>query len=295
MDRDDIPIIKSGARHSVQIVLGTKNAKSVRNVVTSDVDAPIKDRFVNAEDAPVRDATVLRQGAEQEQQVLKDQSDEYLAEPTAEAVDSNLVVDEPKKLAGCVLTPEEVAVAAVSAPGLILIQELDAGQDAQIAKVQPVAEHFVQVPQALGAAPTQGVVTDVQQTQVNRLRIERIQAQANRIRLDNEVPAAENLVQLPEDLLARKLHEIALEALPQAASLEAELDLTLADAEPDVPPTPVPQPEQPLEVAGRVVTLGDIKESALMARLRALKSNMSVTENRLTKLDQPEASKPTRF
>lgn len=297
MDHDNIPIIKSGARHSVQIAQGTKNAKSVRNVVTSDVDAPIKDRFVNAEDAPVRDAAVLRQGAEQEQQVLKDQRDDYLVEPTAAAVDSHLVVDEPKTPAGRVLTPEEAAAAAASASGPILIHEVDAGQDAQTAKVQPVGEHFVQVPQTPVAAPTQGVVTGVQQTQDNRQRIEQIQAQANRIRLENEAPVAENVVQLPADLLARKPHEIGLEASPQAAAPDAEPDPVLAAPELEMAPAPAPPAQQPPEVAapaGKVGAAGDAKESALMARLRALKSNMSVTENRLTKLDQPEPPKPAR-
>lgn len=290
MDRNPPPIIKSGARHSVQIAQGSTHAKSVRNVVTSDADAPLEERLVNADSTTLREEATLQQGLLQTQQVAAASEQGIAPEDGAQAA-STLFIDEEAaagREGGGVMDADAAAPAPGDGP---IVSRTERGaSDAQVAKTQPEAEHRVLLDQAPVPADTQGVVVEATPQQENRQRIEQLQAQANRIRLRNEQRAASefNAAQATEPVR----HEHGLLAAADALrSVEAGGD-QLPPALAGVDVVPAVAPELPPEAANNLASQNpsaDAKESALMARLRALKSNMTVTENRLTKLKAPDA------
>lgn len=289
MDRNPPPIIKSGARHSVQIAQGSTHAKSVRNVVTSDADAPLEERLVNADSTTLREEATLQQGLLQTQQVAAASEQGIAPEDGAQAASTLFIDEEAAAARDGGLAIEADAASAASGEGPIVSRTERGASDAQVAKTQPEAEHRVLLDQAPVPADTQGVVVEATPQQENRQRIEQLQAQANRIRLRNEQRAASelNAAQATEPVR----HEHGLSAADVARPKEAvpAEEALLAAAAADMPAV---APELPPEAANNLAAQNpsaDAKESALMARLRALKSNMTVTENRLTKLKAPDA------
>ncbi len=290
MDRNDSNhIIKSGVRHAVQVAQGTKNAKSVRNVVTSDVDAPIEERIVGAQDTPLRDAAPLQGGAEALRQLAPQGEAEAAAEAAAAGLSRVALPEEaaaPRPHSALAPEPEPAAGAAA---GPLLTQHARGQEDAFAAKQQPLAEQDLRVQQPAGAAPAERLVSDDAAAPIdNRQRIERVQAEANRVRLEQGAPAAENRVRLEAAERAPKAHEVTPAAPPPAraeAPPDPEAGAAPADPESELPP------EVAANLGSRSRPVPSAKESDLMARLRAIKSNMSVTENRLTQLHQPEPPK----
>ena len=289
MDRNDSNhIIKSGVRHAVQVAQGTKNAKSVRNVVTSDVDAPIEERIVGAQDVPQRDAASLQGGPEVQRQLVREGEAEAEAEvpkaPLSHVAAPEVAAPRPQSA----LAPEPEPTAGASA-GPLITQHARAEEDAFAAKQQPLAEQDLRVQQPAGAAPAERSVSEGAAPPIdNRQRIEQVQAEANRVRLEQDAPAGENRVLLDAAERARKAHEVP-QAAPSPARAEApaapEAGAASAAAESELPP------EVAANLGARSRPAPSAKESDLMARLRAIKSNMSVTENRLTQLNQPEPPK----
>lgn len=287
MDRNDPPIIKSGARHSVQIAQGTKNAKSVRNVVTSDVDAPIADRFVSAEETVQRQAAVLKQGVTQTLEAEKDRIISIAEDAAPSAGMATVVVEQDQHGSGQVLAEEGAPAQGQMAAGPTLLREERGAQDVQVAKAPVAAENRILIDAEPGPADTEGVVVEGRQSLENRQRIEQLQAQAQRIRLDAQARPTQTLNAVAAGQSVAKDFQLGAELEASAPSADEASPAPVAE-------TPQPVAEAPAEVmanldhqaapAGGVVVE---KESALMARLRALKSNMSVTENRLTQLKPP--------
>lgn len=288
-DRKPPTIIKSGARHSVQVAQGTLNAKSVRNVVTSDADAPIEDRFVNPQEAAGRQAAALRSGPEEERQAGAANVSLAPGAGVPPAPGHGVVdAQAPAAAANWAQAPEAGPAGAAHAGPIVPIQ-VRADQDATIAKQQPVQTQdvFVQEPQA-AHDPRNAFVGDAA-TPDNLQRIENIQAQAQRIRLDQAAPSSDNRVPINAAPVQRASHELPKAAPPLSAAaardaLAARQPHASAAAQADLPP----------EVAanmGQTAAALQAKESDLMARLRAIKSNMSVTENRLTQLNPTDPPK----
>ncbi len=289
MDRNDSNhIIKSGVRHAVQVAQGTKNAKSVRNVVTSDLDAPLEERIVGAQDAPQRDAASLQGGPELQRQLARQGEAGAEAEAPAAPV-SHVAAPEaaaPRPQNAWAPEPEPPAGAST---GPLVMQHARAEEDAFAAKQHPLAEQAQHMQPLASAAPAERMVSeDAVPPTDNRQRIEQVQAEANRVRLEQGAPAGENRVLLDAAERARKAHELP-QAAPSPARAEAppapEAGAAPAAAESELPP------EVAANLGARSQPAPSAKESDLMARLRAIKSNMSVTENRLTQLNQPEPPK----
>lgn len=291
MDYNDPPIIKSGARHSVQIAQGTKNAKSVRNVVTSDADAPVPDRFVQVDENTVREAALLQQGLTQEQQ-LGQAHPQWVVEQDSEMAATHREQEAPTDMAsGNAVLAEQASEHQASSVGPSVLREARAEQMGMASKAQAKAEHRIRVDTETAPADTQGVVIEGRQTQENWQRIEQLQAQANRIRIEAERSQAVAGAHASPGERGLSQYDVP----PAADGIRA----------PEAPPATVRTPllpvntaDEPVQVAALPPELSanldhqsrveDVKESALMARLRALKSNMSVAENRLTQLKPPE-------
>lgn len=293
MDRNDPPIIKSGARHSVQIAQGTKNAKSIRNVVTSDADAPLADRYVYADESVIRDAAVLQQGLAHEQLAGTDRDQEDLMDSAAPAAVAVLVDPAASQTAHDQVVVSDDMQSQAQSSGPSMVREERAAQDAQVAKVQPDAEHRILIDTEKAPADTQGVIVEGRRSQENWQRIEQLQAQANRIRLDNGMQSVADVGHA--QLVERSLNSNELppaQDTPQTPSRSE--DASAQEPAATVPSSGHEQAALPPEVMGNFdhqaqQAMGG-KESALMARLRILKSNMTVTENRLTKLKPSDGS-----
>ncbi len=286
MDKEPL-IIKSGAGHKVEIEQGSTHAKGRRNVVVpgdearSDQvvkDGPSEERksidlSVEAEDVGVSTAAV---GA-------------VLVEPPADApaassVDAEAVAT-AARAASPVLDPAEPAAAA---EGPAVLREVLADRDATADKAEVLADRFLGWQD--GGPPSEELVSEPEpQPLTNRQKIEQLQASANKI-----------LVNQAE----RTLGELEVER-----HIDPEPDLGLA-ADDDTPlaapaaPEDVPAPslvpvaaseELPPELAGNLGFAPPAKESAdsaFLARVRALRNNMSVTDNRLTALQDKAPVKP---
>lgn len=290
MDRNAPPaIIKSGARHSVQVAAGTTNAKSVRNVVTSDVDAPIEERIINLPPEPERETAVLQKGLEEERQITERLAFGEEAQTQERSVTLSLDPDPSPNHAHHELAPELPAGGAASA-GPVIVQHVLADQDAFAAKVQPETEPDVFVQEAPTATAADQMVSEHATAMPdNRQRIEQIQAEADRIRLDQAAPSSTHRIKIDPASPVRKRHDVPeADAMPAGAAEDAAQEGARAAAAADEAALP---PEVAANLGQRTVAPAQTRESDLMARLRAIKSHMSVTENRLTQLHQPEPPK----
>jgi hypothetical protein len=280
MNSSDPPIIKSGAHHSVQVAQGTRNAKSVRNVVHAEEQTPSEDRIVVAQEGTMRDAPVL-QGAQNEEPMghAADrawQESEHLKDSLAQAPEAEGAAGPHRELA-----PEEQAGQAAAQGPVVLQQEL-ASQDAHAAKQGLASENLIQVTEDGAPDGTRGPIVEAAAAIDHREKIEQIQASANRIRLDVQQQSSPDPVHQQAGERVLRDHEVSA-ADSAASSAAPSVEEPMASG-----PAPAVESELPPEVAANL-GLGSTaapaaRESDLMARLRAIKTNMSVTQDRLSKL-----------
>jgi hypothetical protein len=121
----------------------------------------------------------------------------------------------------------------------------------------------------------------------NRQKIEQLQASANRILVEQtEVQPAELEIEKHDDPEAQLVVQAQDgDALPVAAQTAIEPAVVVV----------APVEELPAELAGNLgfaPPVEDPAQSAFLARVRALRNNMSVTDDRLTKLQSKPPVKP---
>lgn len=279
MDKEPL-IIKSGAGHKVEIEQGSTHAKGRRNVVAPGEDA-LPEHVVKEGLAEERKQIDLSVAAEDEG-VTASVAETVLVEPAGSAPAS--ASDEPEaavqaqaQATALVLDPTE---AAAVAQGPAVQREVQADRDATAEKAEVVADRFLGGQD--GGAPSEELVSEPEpQPLSNRQKIEQLQASANKI-----------LVNQTE----RVLGELDIE---RHTDEEPTLELAGSDAPPKPAPAAPEEPSAPSmvsvaasedlppELAGNLGFAPPAKESAdsaFLARVRALRNNMSVTDNRLTTL-----------
>ena len=123
----------------------------------------------------------------------------------------------------------------------------------------------------------------------NRQKVDNLQAQANRIQIEQAQAAPAEL------LLDPSVQDPARQETTDADPVQAAAPAVSQDDPPPVPVTVVSEGLPP-ELEGNLgftpAVPVDTPESGLLARVRALRSNMSVTDDRLTKLQGKPPIKP---
>jgi len=314
MDKEPF-IIKSGKGHSVEIEQGSTHARRKTNVIAPQEDA-LEDR-------------VAKEGAQEERKLaelsLSGEDVQASLGPTAasEHTESSLPRPEGHEEAlpeGAPLPADQAAVqidaasAVASQDGPVIALEARAEEDARAAKGDVESDRYLSGDESRQAerearGPKEEVLADrfasdhpdalpdedlrgagqPAQPLTNRQKVDSLQAQANRIQIEQAQAAPAELV------LERQADERA--------------ERPDAEAQPDRAPAPTRAEEEKPQVAVAAINEGlppelegnlgfapvapaEAAESGLLARVRALRSNMSVTDDRLSKLQSKPPIQP---
>lgn len=284
MDKEPF-IVKSGKGHSIEIEQGSTHAKSRRNVVASEDDD--------------RAERMVGEGVQEERRSSEESGHVGLTNAVAEAQASAIeapqeaaarqsvetAAAEAREVLADVPEPEAPADAG---KGPVLQLEVQGDEDARAEKAGVDGDRFVGEDEQ--PAPDDEFVAEPEaQPLTNRQKIENLQASANRI-------LVEQAEFRPGDL------DIAKHASSEPELVLPEVDEPPAPPEvPDEPvaavaPPPAPIEELPPELVGNIgftpAATPETPESAFLARVKALRNNMSVTDDRLTKLQSKPPVKP---
>ncbi len=306
MDKEPF-IIKSGKGHSVEIEQGSTHARRKTNVIAPQEDA-LEDR-------------VAKEGAQEERKLadLNLSGEDVQASQSPGSASEQAESSLPRPAGQEEVLPEGVplpadqaavqiddAVAAASNEGPVIALEARAEEDARAAKGDVESDRYLSGDESREAerearGPKEEVLADrfasdhpdalpdedlrgagqPAQPLTNRQKVDSLQAQANRIQIEQAQAAPAELA------LERQADERA-----ERPDAEADPELAAAPARPEeeTPQVAVVATSEdlPPELAGNLgfapAPPAEATDSGLMARVRALRSNMSVTDDRLSKL-----------
>ena len=278
MDKEPL-IIKSGAGHKVEIEQGSTHAKGRRNLVAPGEDA-LPDHMVKEGLTEERKEIDLSAAAEEAQEPGQDKAVEEEAGALKKPMTDS---EEPEPAKASVqaefpvLDPTE---ASVGAEGPSVQREVLGDQDATAEKAEVVGDRFLGGQD--GEAAEEELVSEPESHALtNRQKIEQLQASANKILIDQAERPLKDLDIEPQTREAEAAESDShTETLGQAAVADeapAVDNIVSVAATDDLPP----------ELAGNVGFAPAAKESpdsAFLARVRALRNNMSVTDHRLAEL-----------
>lgn len=283
MDKEPF-IVKSGKGHSIEVEQGSSNARSKRTYVAPQDEAREDQVVSEGQTQERRQLDLSKEGVEQ---TLGTQDQKLQAEeaplPEPEHAQHASAGDPVDAAGGGV--PEDLASAA-GAAGPVLVQEVQGDEDARADKAGVGADRFVSG-QDEGAPEPEIVAVPEPEPLTNRQKIEQLQASANRILVEQtEVQPAELEIEKHDDPEAQLVVQAQDgDALPVAAQTAIEPAVVVV----------APVEELPAELAGNLgfaPPVEDPAQSAFLARVRALRNNMSVTDDRLTKLQSKPPVKP---
>ncbi|MFM8574387.1 MAG: hypothetical protein ACKOBF_00570 [Limnohabitans sp.] len=306
MDKEPF-IIKSGKGHSVEIEQGSTHARRKSNVVAPQDEAP-EERVVKESVQEERKLADLSLQGEDPQASLSPSDGAQHADAAASRASSS---PEPVPEGGALAprlaeVPEDEAALGAPQDGPVMVLEARADEDAKVAKggieadrylsgdasneaqrdargpmEQVLGDHFASDhPEALPEEDLRGP-GQPEQPLSNRQKVDLLQAQANRIQIEQAgaAPAELNLERQSPDRAA----QAAGEAGPEPAAAPARTE----DAPPSVA-APVSVEGLPPELKGNLAftppPAPEAEASGLLARVRALRRYMSVTDDRLSKL-----------
>lgn len=306
MDKEPF-IIKSGKGHSVEIEQGSTHARRKSNVVAPQDEAP-EDRVVKEsvqEERKLADLSLQREDPQASLSARAGSEEADTATPRAGSHQEG--VPEGSALAPHQAeVPEDEAAPGAAQDGPVILLEARAEEDAKVAKGDIEADRYLsgdaaQEAQRDARGPKEQVLGDrfasdhpealpeedlrgpgqPEQPLSNRQKVDLLQAQANRIQIEQAGTA-------PAELnIERQTPERAAQGAGEADALQAAAPAQAEDAPPPVV-VPVASEGLPPELEGNLgftpPPAPEAEASGLLARVRALRSHMSVTDDRLTKL-----------
>ncbi len=314
MDKEPF-IIKSGKGHSVEIEQGSTHARRKTNVIAPQEDA-LEDR-------------VAKESAQEERKLaaLSLSGEDVQASTSAVAASEHAESSLPRPASTEEVVPEGAPVpadesvvqidAAAEGPsqdGPVIALEARADEDARAAKGDVASDRYLSGDESREAdRDARGPKEEVQadrfatdhpdapldedlrgpgepaQPLTNRQKVDSLQAQANRIQIEQAQAApAELVLERQDDERAERPDSEAepAQAAAPARSDEEKPPVAVATISEGLPP----ELEGNLGFAPAAPT--EAAESGLLARVRALRSNMSVTDDRLTKLQSKPPIQP---
>ncbi len=305
MDKEPF-IIKSGKGHSVEIEQGSTHARRKTNVIAPQEDA-LEDRVAKEgaqEERKLADLTLSGEDlqATQSPGAASEHAESSLPRPAGheEAVPERTPV--PADQAAV----HNAATAAASQDGPVIALEARAEEDARAAKGDVESDRYLsgdesREEQRDARGPKEEVLADrfasdnpdalpeedlrgagqPDQPLTNRQKVDSLQAQANRIQIEQAqaAPAELALERQADERAERPDAETdpdraAAPARPEAEKAQATVAATSEGLPPELEGNLGFAPAAPAEAS----------DSGLLARVRALRSNMSVTDDRLSKL-----------
>jgi hypothetical protein len=312
MDKEPF-IIKSGKGHSVEIEQGSTHARTKRNVIAPQEEAQ-ENRVVSEGAVEERKEFVLETQAVdaaapvQEAQAVAEEALLAAATKQAEAEGQTRDLREHRE------TVDEAQAPSAAEDGPVLRNEARADEDARAEKAEAEKDRYAHAQEEVTAdrdvrVEKAGVEADrfvsgdeeaVSDEQLvcepeapaltNRQKIEQLQATANRIQIEQgqRPPAELEIEEQPQ-------HEpqMQVQAHPDSAMTKAVEDEEVAPVAPVVvvPDAPALPPELEGNLAFAPPTQ-DSAQSAFLARVKALRNNMSVTDDRLSKLQSKPPVQP---
>ncbi|MFM8863511.1 MAG: hypothetical protein ACKOFG_01040 [Limnohabitans sp.] len=313
MDKEPF-IIKSGKGHSVEIEQGSTHARRKSNVVAPQDEAH-EERVVKESVQEERKLADLgAQGVDVEPgpaaATVAEQAETSSTGGRASQVD---VPDGDPAAAGQSGVQVESVAAGAAQDGPVMVLEARAEEDAKAAKGDIASDRYLSGDasrdrQDDARGPKEEVLADrfasdqpetppdedlrggpPEQALTNRQKVELIQAQANRIQIEQAESAPAELVveRHARDRATQPTFSSEPEPVAAPAIVEDDKPLVgLAVASEGLPP----------ELEGNLgfapAAAPQAQESGLLARVRALRSNMSVTDDRLSKLQSKPPIKP---
>lgn len=318
MDKEPF-IIKSGKGHSVEIEQGSTHARRKRNVILPQDEAAQEQRSV---DEPLQQERKLAELGQQEHDVPGSLARDPQQDTQDVSSQRSWTAEEEGSLAPQESTPDAQAFApdadAMPTPtppdGPVLILEAPAEEDATASRSAIEADRYLSGESLQGAqrdarGPQQGALADrfvhddsaalsdedlrqaasPEQPVTNRQKVNSLQTRANRILIDQEqLPIPERSLQV--NAVQGPAGDGADGQLPNEPALMQQPEAPLPQL------APVPGQVLPPELEGNLgftpAAAQETPASALLARVRALRSNMSVTDDRLSKLQGKPPLKP---
>ena len=284
MDKEPF-IVKSGKGHSIEIEQGSTHARGKRTYVAPQDEAP-REQVVSEEGSTQerRQLDLKQEGAEQ---TLSDPDRVLQADPQQAPESPDHAVVAPQDLApkSRVEVPEDSPAGSPN-DGPVLLQEVHGDEDARADKAEVQTDRFVGVEE--DAPPEPDMVSVPEPSPLsNRQKIEQLQASANLILVKQTEGQPAEL-----DIEKHDTPEPELVIDPQQ---DDRLSSPSEETTETVVVQAAPGEDLPAELAGNLgftPAQEDPAQSAFLARVRALRNNMSVTDDRLTKLQGKPPVKP---
>jgi hypothetical protein len=286
MDKEPL-IIKSGAGHKVEIEQGSTHAKGRRNLVASGEDA-LPDHMVKEGLTEERKEIDLSAAAEEAQAPAAQDKAAAAETPALKKPMTDSEEPEPETSTQTEFPVLDPIEAPTGAQGPSVQREVLGDQDATTEKAEVVGDRFLGGQD--GAAAEEELVSEPESHALtNRQKIEQLQASANKILIDQAQRPLKTLDIEPQTREAGAVESDShTETLEQSAASDEppSVDNVVSVAATD---------DLPPELAGNVGFTPVAKESpdsAFLARVRALRNNMSVTDHRLAELQVKPPVKP---
>lgn len=314
MDKEPF-IIKSGKGHSVEIEQGSTHARRKNHLVAPQDEAP-DNRVLGEFHQQERKAIDLGQHSEEQLPAASESTQQmaFADSIVLGAADDEATVDLTELRAAETEVQLDPASSRLPQDGPVIVLEAQTEEGAKAAKEGIQTDRFLSGDESSGderqgRGPKESVTADrfagepsaavqgedmrgpaePEPPQTNRQKVDSLQARANRIQIEQSQ-------QLPSDLQVQ-VHTHEPFRLDEEGSSFVPAERSGAVEEEAVQPVlPQATDDLPPELAGNLgytpAASAEPSTSAWLARVKALRNNMSVTDDRLSKLQNKPPIKP---